>query len=170
MDVSMIVVRLIHILGGIFWVGAMIFVMRFLMPAMVEAGPDGGKVMAGIMRRGYTQAMMVAGILVILSGLYLYWRVSAGFDRHYLESRPGHTYAFGGIFAIIAFTIGVSITRPAMMKATALTQSASGATGAEKDTLLAQAQALRIRGAKAGKIVMWLLILSTITMAIGRYV
>lgn len=170
MDVMMIVVRLIHILGGIFWVGAMIFVMRFLMPAMVEAGPDGGKVMAGIMRRGYTQAMLAVSILVILSGIYLYWRVSAGFNHTYLESRPGHTYAFGGIFAIIAFTIGISITRPSMTKAMELTQSAMGASGAEREAMLAQAQALRARGAKAGIVVMWLLILTAITMAIGRYV
>ena len=170
MDLTMIIARLVHVLGGIFWVGAMIFAMRFLVPSIAEAGPEGGKVMTGIMRRGYTQAMAAAGALVILSGLYLYWRVSAGFNHAFLESGPGHAYAFGGIFAIVGYTIGLTVTRPAMTKAIALSQSAMNSTGADRDAMQSEAQALRARGARWGKVVMWLLILAAVTMAVGRYV
>jgi hypothetical protein len=107
---------------------------------------------------------------VILSGLYLYWRASAGFNHDYLVTVPGHAYAFGGIFAISAFIVGLAITRPSMMKSISLSQAAMSASGEEKERLLAQAQAMRVRGGKAGTVVMWLLILTAITMAVGRYV
>ena len=170
MDITIIITRLIHVVGGIFWVGAVVFVTLFLMPSLAEAGPDAGKVMAGLNKRKFMVVMPIVGILVILSGLYLYSIASGGFDHHYLESRPGHTYAFGGIFAILAFIVGVVVTRPAMMKAAKMSEGAMQATGAERDRMIAEAQAARVRGGKASKVVMWLLILTAITMAIGRYV
>lgn len=170
MSIAMIITRLIHVLGGIFWVGAMVFITAWLMPSLAEAGPAGGQVMAGITKRKFMQIMPVVAILVILSGLYLYWNTSGGFNHDYMKSGPGHSYAFGGIFAILAFILGLSIVRPSMMKAMKLSQGAMQASGAEKDRMLAEAQAARERGAKAGKVVMWLLIFTAITMAIGRYV
>ena len=170
MDAVMIIARLIHIVGGVFWVGAMIFVTFFLMPAFAEAGPDAQKVMNGITKRRYVQILPAVAILVILSGLYMFWRASGGFDHHFLETRPGHTFAAGGLLAIIGFAIGVVVTRPAMMKAVELGQSAMSAAGADRDRMMAEAQALRMRGAQSGRIVAWLLIAATVAMAIARYV
>ena len=170
MDAGMITARLIHVVGGALWVGAMVFVTAFLAPAIRDAGPDGAKVMGGIARRRFMQIVPAVAILTLLSGIYLYWRVSAGFDYNYLKSGPGHAYAMGGILAIVAFVIGLTITRPAMMKSMSLAQSAASASPEERDAMMAQAQALRARSAKAGVIVAWLLVMAVIAMAVGRYV
>ena len=170
MDAAMLLARLIHVVGGVFWVGAMIFVTFFLMPAFAEAGPEAQKVMNGIAKRRYVQILPVVAILVILSGLYMFWRASNGFQHDFLETRPGHTYAAGGLLAIIAFAIGIVVTRPAMTRAVALGQSAMSAAGADRDRMMAEAQALRMRGAKSGRVVAWLLIVATVSMAIARYV
>src|SRR5687767_13848661 len=146
-DEAIVVARLIHILGGIIWVGAMVFVAAFLTPAIQETGPDGGKVMAAIGRRRFMVVMPVLAIATILSGIYLYWRVSAGFEMGYMKSGPGHAYAIGGLLAILAFVVGITVTRPAMMKSMALVQSASSASEAERPSIMAQAAALRNRGA-----------------------
>jgi uncharacterized membrane protein len=169
MDAAMILARLIHIVGGVFWVGAMMFVAFFLMPAMAEAGPDGAKVMQGLMKRKYVQILPAIAVLVMLSGLFMFYKLSGGFHHDFIETRPGHTYATGGLMAIVAFLLGLMVTRPAMMKSMKLAQSAATATGADRDRMLAESQSLRMRGAKAGRVVTVLLILATIAMAIARY-
>ncbi len=168
-DEAIIVARLIHVLGGVFWVGAMVFVTEFLIPSIGEAGPDGVKVMAGIARRKFMQIMPVVATLTILSGVYLYWRVSAGFEPGYMKSWPGHVYAVAGGLSVFAFILGVTITRPAMVRAAALAQSASTASPAEREALLGQAQGLRVRGSRVGRVVVLLLVTATVGMAVGRY-
>ena len=170
MDTSMVVSRLIHIVAGAFWVGAMIFVAAFLVPAIRETGPDGGKVMAAIARRRFMQIMPVVALVTILSGLHLFGKVSSGFEVGYMKSGPGHAYGVGGGLAILAFIIGISIVRPSMMKSMELMQSAGSASPEEREAIMAKAQALRARGSRVGVIVAWLLGLATVGMAIGRYV
>ena len=169
MDMGMIVARLIHVLAGIFWVGAMLFVTWYLTPALNESGPAGGKVMAAIGRRGFIKVVPVIAILTMLSGIWLYWRISAGFDPVYLRSGPGHVYGTGGILAIVAFLIGMTMSRPAMMKAASLAQSAENA-DAEREAMLAESTRQTEKGLRAGRFVAWLLLASAVTMAIGRYV
>ena len=170
MDTSMVVSRLIHIVAGVFWVGAMIFVSGFLVPAIRETGPDGGKVMAAIARRRFMQIMPVVAVVTILSGLHLFGKVSNGFEVEYMKSGPGHAYGVGGGLAILAFIIGISIVRPSMMKSMELAQMAGSAGPEEREAIMAKAQALRARGARVGVIVAWLLGLATAAMAVGRYV
>jgi uncharacterized membrane protein len=168
-DEAIVVARLIHILGGIVWVGAMVFVTVFLIPAIRDTGPDGGKVMAALGKRRFMQVMPALAIVTLLSGIYLYWRVSAGFEMGYMKSGPGHAYAIGGLFAILAFVLGLTVTRPAMMKSMALAQSAPTAPEAERPAIIAKADALRTRGAKAGVVIVWLLVSAAALMAVGRY-
>ena len=170
MEYGLLSARIIHVLTGVFWVGAMVFVSAFLIPSLAEVGPDAGKVMAALQRRKFMIVMPVIGTLTILSGFWLYWRASAGFQVEYMKSGPGHAYAFGAIFAVAAFVVGMTVTRPAMMKATALGQSAATASEAERPAIMAQALALRKRGATGGNIVASLLVLAALTMAVGRYV
>ena len=170
MDAAMIIARLIHIVGGAFWVGAMIFVTFFLAPAVRDAGPDGAKVMGGIARRNFMQLMPGVAIFTLLSGLYLYWRVSSGFNYDYLRSGPGHAYAMGGIVALVAFILYILVSAMGPNKAMALMQSAATAPPSDKESMMAEAQALRARSSRAGLIVAWMLILAVAAMAIGRYV
>jgi len=162
--------RILHVLGGVIWVGSMFFVAMFLMPSMVEAGPDAGKVMAGLNRRKFMIVVPVIAIVTMLSGLWLLWRVSMGFSAEYMSSGPGRTYSLGATFAILAFIIGVTITRPSMMKMNKLMQSAANASPAERDAIMAQAQAQRDRGIRWGKVIGFLLIGAATLMALGRYV
>jgi hypothetical protein len=57
-----------------------------------------------------------------------------------------------------------------MIKATALGQTVATASESERPAIMAQAQALRKRGATGGNIVAWLLVLAALMMAVGRYV
>jgi uncharacterized membrane protein len=170
MDVSLIIARLIHVVLGVFWAGTLISNALFLIPAIRDAGPDGAKVAAGLMRRRFLDIVPAAAGLTILSGLWLYWRASVGFDTAYMRSSRGITYGLGAVAAIAAFGVGMRVMRASMLKAAALSQSASALAPAERDAQLVKVQSLRMRAARAGQIVAWLLGFTAALMAIGRYV
>lgn len=170
MDMTMILARIVHVLTGVFWVGTMVFMAAFLVPALRRAGPDSAKVMAALGQGRFMLVMPIVAILTMLSGLWLYWRVSVGFSPEYMRSGPGMVYGTGGALAILAFMIGIIVVRPAMTKVAALSQAAMSAEPGDREAIGAKAQALRMRGAKAGEIVAWLLFLATVAMAVGRYV
>jgi uncharacterized membrane protein len=153
--------RVLHIVLGVFWAGTLIFTAIFLVPAIRDAGPEGAKVMAGLMRRRFLTVLPVVAALTILSGLWLYWFDSNGFQAPFMRSRMGMTLALGALAALIAFVLGVGIVRPAMLKAAALSQD---------PTQLAAAQALRVRAAGFGRVVALLLGVAAAAMAIARYV
>jgi uncharacterized membrane protein len=170
MDIGLILARIIHVVLGVLWVGSMFFVATFLMPSLAEAGPDAGKVVAALTRRKFMIFLPVVAVFAMLSGLYLYWRVSSGFAPEYMRSGAGQTYGIGAALAILAFILGITITRPAMIKSTNLAQSAMSAAPAERESMMAQAQALRARSASVGRLILALLVGATIAMSIGRYV
>jgi hypothetical protein len=169
MDHPFLFARLIHIAGGVFWAGAMIFNAAFLLPSMRDAGPDAAKVAAGLMRRRFLDVIPAVAILTILSGLYLFWRVSAGFSPGFVHSPIGMTYALGLVASLTALGFGLGVVRPSMLRAAALSQAAAGLGGPEAAASLATAQALRARAGRAAPVVAWLLVLATVTMAVARY-
>ena len=112
MDYGLLLARIIHVLTGVFWVGAMVFVSGFLIPSLAEVGPDAGKVMAALQRRKFMVIVPVVATFTILSGIWLYWRASSGFQMEYMKSGPGHAYAFGAIFAISADRLSSAMSWP----------------------------------------------------------
>jgi uncharacterized membrane protein len=170
MDVTLVVMRLLHVGLGVFWVGTMVFNAVFLGPSVRDAGPDGAKVMAGLMRRRFMDVMPVVAILNILSGLWLYWKVSGGFQPAYMRSGTGMTFGTGALLAVVAFVIGMAVVRPSMLKAMAMGPLIAQAQPQEKETMMAQAQGYRSKAMGAGKVVALLLGLAAAAMAVARYV
>lgn len=169
MDSLFLAMRVIHIVLGAFWAGTLVFTAFFLLPAIREAGPDGAKVTAGLMKRRFLTIVPVVAIVTILSGFWLYWKASVGFQPEYMRSRPGMAIGIGAASAILAFLLGVSIVRPSMLKAAAMSQAAASAPAPERDARMAEAQALRIRAGKVGVAVALLLLLTTAAMAVAQY-
>jgi uncharacterized membrane protein len=169
MDILQILLRIIHIVGGVFWVGATIFTAAFLLPALREAGPDGAKVMEGVARRKFMEIMPLVAILTMLSGLWMFYRASGGFNAGYFASRAGMGYSTGGALAIIAFLIGMTVVRPSMVKVTELARTAAQAPAEEKGRIMGAIGPLRARANKAGNIVATLLVFAAVAMAVARY-
>jgi uncharacterized membrane protein len=161
---------LLHIVLGVFWAGSLVFFATFLVPSVKDVGPDGAKVMAALQRRRLLDVIPTAAALTILSGLWLYWRLSAGFNTAWVTSRFGAALGLGGLLSIVAFGIGIGIMRPAALRAAALAQRlATSPEEPDRDTQLAVVQRLRQRTVTAGRFVAVLLILATALMAVARY-
>ena len=166
--VELLLLRLIHILGGMFWVGAGVFSTIFLAPAMKAAGPAAaGAVMSNLQKRRMFTFMPIVATLTLLSGARLMWIVSAG-DSRWFAHGPGHVYSISGALAIIAFLMGLFVGRPAMVKAGKLSQSAAS-DGATKDAIVAEIAKLQKRAALSTGLATILLLLATAGMAVARY-
>lgn len=167
----LILLRLIHIAGGVFWAGTMLFAAVFLEPSVREAGPDGAKVMLGLMRRKYMVVMPIVAALTILAGVGLLEQVSGGFHPDWMSSPTGITLSLGAAIAILAFLIGIFFVRPAAMRlAVLMPQMMQSPEGQAREALMAEAQGLRTRLRRGGRVVAALLGVTTIAMAVARYV
>jgi hypothetical protein len=155
MDWLLLVLRLVHIVGGALWVGMLFLAVFFVSPAIAEVGPDGGKVMAALQRRRVMTITPVIALLTIVSGIWLVLRVYGGMAA-LAASRTGMALNVGAAAALVAFLLGIIVMRPAMVRAGVTTDPA-------------EAQRLRARGAAVGRVVVLLLILSLGAMAVARY-
>ena len=170
MDILQAVLRLVHIVSGCIWVGVGVFLPFFLIPSVEELGPEGGKLMGALQRRGMMTYLPLIAIMTILSGAWLIWRDSAGQIGPFLTSRFGMTLGIGAAAAIIAWGLGMAITRPNMMKVGAAMQSLPSITNAdERSKIMANVAALRASSNQASRIGAILLIVAAAAMATARY-
>ena len=167
----MILLRLVHIVGAIFWVGSAMFTGFFLIPSLKETPATMGAVAQALAKRGFMTAMPVVGLFVILSGGTMLWIQSGGHMHEYMMTASGHTFTMAGGIGILALLFGVVVTKPANMKA--------GAIGAQLQTVTDPAEKGRLQGEMAvaqkkaalfTMIVTILMILAAMGMAIARYV
>lgn len=160
-------VRVLHMLLAALWIGGTAVVVFFLVPAVDDAGPDGGKVMAGLERHKFMTYMPTLGGLTVLSGLWLIWRFTSGdFARSSF-----HMFAAGGVLGLGAAIIGGSVVgRSAKRIGQLSTQAAATTDAAQRAALLAQLGPLKKRMKTSGVVVFFLLLAAFVLMALGHYV
>jgi len=167
----LILLRLTHILFGVFWAGTAIFNAVFLIPAVRSLGPAGGPVMQEIAgKRKLPVYFFISGILTVLSGFGLYWHDSAGFTNGFMRSAGGMTFGAGAVLALVAVLLGVFVVTPAAIRAGKL--GAEMAAGGRPPTpeQAAEMQRLQATLGKMAVVAAGLLTLTTIAMAVARYV
>lgn len=105
MDVLLL--RLIHIAAGAFWVGAVFTFFLFVQPAAMAAGPGAMPFTYQLLHhRRLPVIILGAAAITILAGIWLLVLLADGLDpgRLFDEARIGYTV--GGIVAVITFGIG----------------------------------------------------------------
>jgi hypothetical protein len=166
----LMVVRLLHIVLGVFWVGAVAFIAFMLVPTIRESGPAGGAVMQRLMARGLNRWLMAAAILTFLSGLGLYWHDSAGFSSTtWLASGPGRTFGLGAVLAFVGIGIGMGVNSRAAKQLGVLMATIQGAGRPPSPDEAATLNRLQDRLAKGGVAAAVLLLLAAAAMAVARY-
>ena len=170
MKAELLTLRVIHILGGIFWVGSMLYSTFFLAPAIRSSPAVAGQVMAGLQKRRLFTILPIIALLTILSGIRLLWIASAGFDDSYLSTSTGRAFSGGAAAAILAFLLSVLVSRPGFVRVGKLSASLAAATDeATRQRLTGEMQRIGKRVATANAIVAVLLISTAGLMATARY-
>jgi hypothetical protein len=164
----MIILRLIHILAGVFWAGTAFLMAGFLVPTMRATGREGGVFIQHLMReRRLHVALGIAMLLTVLSGIIMYARVAAATHGAWASTAPGIAYGVGAVAAVAGGITGAIFGGSAGRRIAAI-GSTIGASGpsAEQQAEMGRLQS-RIRNGT--KLTAGLLGVAVGAMAIARY-
>ena len=166
MDVFVIILRLIHVIGGVIWVGASVTFAFFIGPAVGATHEAGQQFIRHFMlRTRFSTVIAATGILTVLAGFALYYHDSNGFTSAWQNSGPGIGFAIGAAFALVGLVCGIMVGATSR----ALGRLGESIQGKPSPDQLANLQALAKRQATIGTVNVVALLLATIMMAISRY-
>jgi len=153
-----LLLRLIHILAGVFWAGS-----------VRETGPEGGRVMSHLVgRRRLPVFIGIAILLTVVSGLIMYGRMAAATHGTWTGTAPGIAYGLGGLAAILGAVVGMGVSGAAARRMAAIGQRAAEA-GRPSPEQQAQIQGLQRRMMLGARIAAGLIAVAVVAMATARY-
>jgi uncharacterized membrane protein len=167
MDVLAVVLRIVHIVCGVLWVGGAALFFFYLEPAMNKLGPDAEKFVDEIINRRKAPIYFVAiSTLTVVAGVILYWRDFGGIDT---SSTFAVVLGFGGLAALIAWLGGNLLIPQTLGKLSAIAAEIKSAGGPPSAELMARMHATQECLRLVGAIDIILLGLSVAAMASARY-
>src|SRR5580765_2802503 len=117
MGILFLVLRVVHVLGGILWAGGAIVMSAFILPSVRATQPGSGGFMQHLAGpAGFPKIMSIAGLLTVLAGIGMFVTVSGHFDPIWMRSRHGIALSIGAGIAILAMLEGLIVTRASAMK------------------------------------------------------
>lgn len=155
----------LHVFFGILWAGGGAATGLFILPSVIDAGPAGGAVMAGVVKRKFPLVMTVSAWVVLLTGLRLYM---LRFSTTWVTTPEGLVITLGAILAIGAFVLGVFIQKPTVEKLSALGAAVAASGAPPSPAQAGQMQALRTKLQKIGRLTAWHLLGAAALMAMHR--
>jgi uncharacterized membrane protein len=166
MNYLVMLLRLVHIVAGIFWVGGSLVSMLFLVPA-VAANPQAGQpILQHVMNKGRLSVRLSAAAgLSVLAGLSLYLLDSQWLRSPWITSGAGIGFAIGGIFGLVAFATGIMIGRYNKE----IAAMGAGIQGQPTPEQSARMSALRGSAARLTPITAVSMVLAVVLMSVARY-
>ena len=163
--------RLIHVVAGVTWAGALIFIGWFLLPAGRATGPAGSAFMQQLVRvQRMPLYLMLLMAFTILSGLSLFWLDLSAFGPAWVHTGPGRTFSAGAVFGILTAIVGATVNMPAGKKLGELGASIQAAGTPPTPEQAAELGRLQNRLYSAGRWITGLVLLAVICMGVARYV
>jgi uncharacterized membrane protein len=166
MNYLVIILRLIHILSGVFWVGGSIVLAFFITPAVAANGEAGQKIFVHLVNKAQISTRIAAAaILTVLAGGWLYLIDSQGLTSGWSNSGPGLGFGIGAFFAFIGLIFGLIVG----VNSNKLGKAAGEISGKPTTEQLNIIQAAQKQLRFASPISTVALILALICMATARY-
>jgi uncharacterized membrane protein len=170
MQTWMIVFRLLHIVAGVLWVGGLVMMTLFVLPAINASGPAGTQVMQKLIQgTKLTKFLPATGGIAVLAGFVLFYfdmSVAPSWSR----SGPGMTYSLGGLCAVAALAIGGIMTARSAEKLGTMGAAIAASGGPPTAEQAATIAMLRARMKTGAGISMALALIAVVAMAVARYV
>jgi len=166
MDYYLLILRILHIGAGVFWVGNVLLLAFIINPALKETEGLGQKFVDYLVKnKRFGTESAGAGGMAGIAGFLLYWRDSQGFTSAWLTSGAGIGFTVGAILGLIAFIFGILTDR----KLKAMAQLREQFENAPSEEQLAQLQVLGKQQTTYLTVCAITLILALWIMAIARY-
>jgi uncharacterized membrane protein len=170
MDLLLIILRLVHIFGAIYWAGTAFFLMFVFSPTVAKATePERailGKITANPM---LVPSIAASGGLTVLAGLILYFRYWLN-SPDAMTSNAVKVFGIGGLAGIIALIIGGAFVGRLTRKMGALGAQAASAGGPPSADLRSQIGATMASLQQWSKINFVFIVIAVFCMAIARHV
>jgi hypothetical protein len=171
MAITFLAIRAAHVLVAGLWIGTTVFGAVYLMPALEASGASGGQVMTRLTRNGYSTYMSAIGSTTVLTGLYLLWRFTGGFDPSVAATHAGLAFGMGGAAGILAGIIGGAVVGRCAAKLSRLSPLAALPVEDPARGMVVQYAALLRRRIKIGtRAIIVLQLIALVSMAVGHYV
>jgi uncharacterized membrane protein len=165
----MIILRIIHIFAGVFWVGVAFFNIGYLQPTIRATGAEGQKVMRHLTQQTrFTSATYGSATLNMLSGLIMYWILS-GFQWSFLSSGYGLVLTIGSIAGLLAWLVVIFLLRNIFSQMKAIGQQIQTQGGPPTAEQSSQMQTLGAQLIRIGQTNLVLLIIALVGMAAAQY-
>ena len=157
--------RILHIVAGVFWVGGTLFMTFFVGPTIGATGEAGQKFVGHLMNNlKLSNRMSAAAGTTVLAGLILFW-LDARAGEAWMRSSFATGLGIGAVLAIIGMVFGILIGRTTK----AMAQLGASFQGGPTTEQMTQMREIQKKQATYSMISAVSLVLATIFMAIARY-
>jgi len=112
MNYYVVLLRILHIGAGAYWVGSTLLLTMVITPALKETEASGQKFVDFLIKKKrFGTESAGAGGMAGVAGLLLYWRDSGGLTSAWMQSSVGIGFGVGAVLGLIAFIFGVLTDR-----------------------------------------------------------
>ena len=153
------VLRLLHIVAGLIWVGAALLLSLYIEPTADSSASDGSRFLRSLYSKtSLPRLIPLSAIITTVAGLLLYGLLSY---HEAMSNAMGIILTVGALFGLLAFGHGYfTVWRRAAQYAVLAAED-----GADEATLRQSEEKMR----RNGRISMWLALVSLVLMAGARY-
>ena len=157
--------RIIHIVAGVFWVGGTLIMTFFVSPSISAMGESGQKFVGHLMNNlKFSNRMSAAAGATILAGLLLFW-LDARAGEAWLRSSFATGLKLGAALALVGLVLGIMGGRTAR----AIAQLGAQIQGKPSPAQQTQIQAIQKRQSAYSTMAAITLVLAVVFMAVARY-
>lgn len=171
-SIYLLVFRTVHIVGAIAWGGAIFLLVVFLQPTAKAVGPAAGPFMSELLgkRKLGTVILWIAGSTIV-GGAFLYWHHWQQFGSlgDLLGSGFGLGLTIGSVSALVAFLVGLLLTKPTVDRMLALGGRVAAAGDPPPAELVQELQRTQGRARTLAKTNLAFVALAALMMATARY-
>jgi hypothetical protein len=171
-DWATVVLRLLHIVAGAFWVGSVFLLVTFIQPSAASIGPSGAPFMTELLgKRRLVDRIIGLGVVTVLAGLVLYWNDWHDYPSFadWFDTTFGKSLTIGALCAIAALAVGVLVTRPGVQRMMSLGRQVADSDGPPSPEIGAELGSIQQRLKVAARISFALLVVAVVLMSTARY-
>lgn len=108
MLIYLIVLRLVHVVSSVCWVGGGFITFLFVGPTAKELEPEGMQFLSHMTgKRRFNMFMIINSTLTVLSGALLLWYATSGDLSSYMKTGPGLGFALGSLAGVVVYFVGM---------------------------------------------------------------
>lgn len=171
MAVIFLILRVFHILAGVFWAGVTFFGVFSLGPTARSAGPEGGRFMQRLNGPSgrFNTWMATTATLTAVTGALLYLRIAFNVGPNWFLSSQGITLSVAAFLGLAGYLHGTLTLRPTNIRIGQLGQEIAASGGPPSPAQLAEMQVLQEKSATHSGITGILIALAVVGMAALDY-